>query len=592
MNIPAEVITDNYRESLALALKLIAQSFRRRGYDSDSADSELIELAHSVLGTEPVVQLIQTKVFSYSEYSAAIVKAIEACKKEFFLDVQKKRFISIDASDFEIPCEESQNDDHFQDQIDSDTARKALLKLIAKKVSPLNLDFLKRLLDKKSPDLRSRINEIIIQRLNKIKYLPFETLDTTLTEIRKHYPDGSAMDTREIDGRNELSKEQIIEIYKNVYWGIDQRYPPFLLGRESGQRAKIITCYLIENILNANPQEILEEIDETFFMRNKIQNIFRFFNYSANRVLRNAYPEMIPPWLFSKIEDNFWENRENRLKAIHWLVEQRLKINIQELFKVGISRKDFARNGLSYLFNHYYKSVSKSLHAAYPHLQPWELGFVSRDYWTDEKAAMAIRWLVEKKRWSTDELPELVKQNILNRKTFSEFGLATLFEKKYGKSIFKALDCAFPGKFSPWEFGNVSLSYWQDQRNIFKAARWIANKEGLTEDQIPNAVRSRRLNFGILNKYSIGKALNRISRGILANLFAPLFWQEHRNHTEELRLLKKLQLMIRQEEQATDWSSYLLYGFFVFEVQSVSHDSINRYRRKIRRIKRRSPSPV
>jgi hypothetical protein len=181
----------------------------------------------------------------------------------------------------------------------------------------------------------------------------------------------------------------------------------------------------------------------------------------------------------------------------------------------------------------------------------------------------------------------LVSEKTLTRKTFSQFGLATLFEKKFNKNIYQAINMAYPEQFEPWEFGKVSSFYWSDNKNLLRASYWIANKEGVENHKIPWAIRTGKLTLKSLKKYSVGAALKKISRGKLEHLFAPLIWKEHAQYLDEQRIMNKLQSLIRQEKHRKHLGFYLLYGFFAPNVHLVSDTYVDHYERMIKRIKRR-----
>ena len=579
MTLSAETLSRNYRQSLALAVQLIRQS---RGYDSDYGDSDVIDLAQTVLGTEQIVQCIKSVTFSETMYKPILSQAIEACRREFFPDVRKKRFVALEDHHGQIPDPEFLQLNQSIEQNTGSSSKDDGWSVLQRHLDPQNGRFLKQLIHHNPGEFSEDRLQSLFALSKGFKESDMQILDQKIEKLRLHYPDGRVWDTSLLDGRDDLDNQQICEVFKNVYFGLERRYPPFFLTRDARRRAAIMTRFLIEEILDMEPQTILQDRDETFFIRHKLANVYRLFNYSANRALGNAYPQLIPPWLSSRAADNYWESETNRLQAIRWLVEKRLQLNVQMLYKCSLSRKDFTDHGLSYMFNRYYNSVSKALLAAYPHLQPWEAGPVPLEFWSDQNAAAAVRWLIKKQGWAIDDLPRLVQQKVLHRKTFSDFGLATLFEKKFSRNMYSAINLAFPGKFSPWEFGKVSRDYWMNRNHVWLAAQWIARQEGIAEHQITRAVRTRRLNVKIIQKYSIGTALRRLCRGCLEELFTPFFWKEQ----HEARLIQKWQKMLRREQQGRHLGFYLLFGFFAPLVLANSDEDITRYERKIRRLRR------
>ncbi len=86
------------------------------------------------------------------------------------------------------------------------------------------------------------------------------------------------------------------------------------------------------------------------------------------------------------------------------MIETRLSIDIQNCNKLRISKTDFSKYGLSYLFNTFYNSVSKALQETYPWIMPWQTGNIPPNYWSDENSTMAIKWLVAKLGWQINDL--------------------------------------------------------------------------------------------------------------------------------------------------------------------------------------------
>ena len=585
MQLSRKEISQNYFEALKLASKLIHQTRRENGYSKDLSHALLTELAQSAAGSESVVNLIQTKLFNPDVYQPVLLDTIDQVKKQLFPDVKKHRFISLSQTDIEISTE----DIHEVNQdinIHFENSATLILHHLKSNLNSKDYEYINQLLQNKSINL-----SVLLRALNindEFDYTPdYKIISKKIEMLRRFYQTGQVFNSSQIHAGQKLDKTAIIDCYKNVYLGIDRAFPALFLKKDGQKRAALLTRFLIEEILEINPQHVLENEDETFFIRHKLQNVYRLFNYSANRALANAYPEIIHPWLSSKTPENYWENSSNRTQAIQWLIEERMEIHPDKLYAHSVTRKHFAENGLSYMFNQYYNSVSKALNEAYPYLNLWEIGPVSTQYWHNKNAIQAIRWLIQKNNWKISDLPELVSQKKLTRKTFSQFGLATLFEKKFNKNIYQALNLAFPGEFEPWEFGKVSSSYWVDYKNQHRASYWIASKEGLDHNKIPWAIRTGRLTMQSLKKYSVGAALRKISQGKLEHLFAPIIWKEHAQFLDEQRIMTRLQSLIRKEKHRKHLGFYLLYGFFAPNVHLISDTYVDHYERMFKRIKRR-----
>ncbi len=585
--LPAEKISQNYSACYELTARLLKADYQKRGYQADENNSEFIDLCQSVIGHPPVVLLLQQQDFSETNFSPVLTAAIDEVKRSFFPDVRKKRFIAIDAVEADLLYESPavfETDGFAFPQNSGD-----LIAHLRSRFSSESLQYFEQRLLPRFPGWTDVLQNWLAgtAKPGASSTEQFSEIEEKLRLLCRFYPDGNVVFTEACDGLQNLNHSQIVHAFLNVYLGVERFFPANFLQRDGEKRAAIVVRFLIETILETNPGKILAEKDETFFIRHKLQNVYRFFNYSANRVLGNAFPELIQPWLHSRSAAQYWENTQHRVAAIRWLAECCLGLSPDEFYRRSLSKEDFARNGLSYMFNQYYNSVSKALAAAYPHLQPWEIGNVPFHYWNENTAATAIRWMIAKNGWRVDELPEKFRTKAFTRKTFSEFGLATLFEKKFSKNIYRAVSAAYPGRFQPWEFGKVSSEHWTKSSNVFDASRWIAAKEGLSENEVAPAIREQRFTFGHVMQYSIGAVLKKLSGGNLERIFAPIFWREHRTFLSEHKLLRKISALKNSERKDNLWQ-LLLYGVFYHEIQRAGSQNIKRYERIARRIRRRS----
>lgn len=585
MSLTAAQISENYEQCYRRTAQLIGQHSRGRGYDLDPDAQEFVDLCQSVVGHESVVLLLQMQEFSTAGYDPLLLAVIDEVKRLFFPDTAKRRFLALDALDAEVlQCEP----EVFAEAEETPEGEEALILESLESLLPdADYHYLRTVVFPAVPDWQRELHYWITSRAFVSAPSHRQELLERIALLRRFYPDGNIPVTAGLDASADLSTADIIAAFLNVYIGIERSFPVNFLQHEGEARARILIRFLVESILQTTPEAILDGKEETFFIRHKLQNVYRFFNYSTNRALRNAYPEEIPPWLHSRSSAHYWEDAANRIEAVRWLMEVRLKLSPDSFYRHNISKSVFSRHGLSYMFNQYYNSVSRALAEAYPQLEPWELGKVPYDYWTDERTAQAIRWMVAKKGWAVESLPEKVRARELNRKTFSEFGLATLFEKKFSKNIYRAISAAWPGRFQPWELGKVSSDYWTRQGNIYQASMWIAEKEGLEVHQIPPAIRRRDFTEKALKKYSIGAVLKKLCQGKLERIFAPLFWKEHKTYLEEHKLLRKI-AALKNSQPKSNLFELLLYGFFMAEVQRNTSQNNQRYDRIARRIQRRS----
>jgi len=578
-------INRNYKSALALAVELVNEKFRNSGYDPNNIHEILLNLAQSALAEEPAVLLIKTTSFDRRIYSPVICASLDSVKKEMFPDLNKHRFQSLTYIEnfisYKIDNQNAETEEQHQSRNKTD-----YFALLKKHISADSRKYLEKyiLTDISNEDLFKNIFMHFSQ--NGLSESDSAIIEDKVQLLRKLYPEGRIDYLPGLDTSRPLTEHQIITCCKNVLCGIERFYPPRFLQHEGKKRAAVIIKFIVTELIKEDAEQILIEYDSSFFIRFKIQNIYRLFNYSMNRVFYNAFPNIINPWINSRTDNNFWKNKNNRIEAVQWLVEERLAIEPRHLKKSSLSRRLFAQNGLSYLFRVFYNSVSKALQEAYPQLKPWQLGNVPRKYWTEKNAAKAVRWLIADKNWLPEQLPALYKSGDLNRRLFNDAGLAAVFEQCYSKNIYRAVSAAYPNMFKPWEFGRVPASYWSTPGNIYDALKWIAGQEEIEEKKITEAVRSRHLDFKRIKKYSIGLVLKKRSDHSISKLFMPFFYKEEMETKEDIRIEKKIQNLIRKETMQHPLISFLFYGFYRHLVQQASNDIIFRCQRLIRRRER------
>jgi hypothetical protein len=577
MKMSSNQVSENYQRCYDFTFSLLQKDSYLRGQKFYHENTELVDLIQSVIGHESIVNLIQTIPFSLQDYQQPIKEVLPEIKKSLFPDVNKKRYFSINDDQFKF-IENTLVSDESETNVQTQNTN--LFPIINFLTADL-ADYFNNQLLANNPNIIDTVLRLpnTPNELNAFK----KNLSQKVYLFKKFYPDGKIGINQNIDVSKSLSKSQIVDLYLKVYLEIEKFFPKNFFLKNAHRRSTILVRFLIEEILKSNPQNILKEKDETFFIKHKLQNVYRLFNYSFNRALANAYPEIIHPWLQSRTPVEYWQNKENRITAVKWLIEKKLNYSTEHLYKAKINRKNFANNGLSFLFNNYYNSVSAALSEAYPDKYPWEIGNVPLSYWTNENSILAVNWLINKKGWKVDELPAKVQNKEFNRKTFSEFGLATLFENRFNKNIYNAVSLTYPDMFYPWEFGKVPSTYWTNNKNIFHASQWIASREGFGVNNIIHSIRKGELTFQLFEKYSIGKVLKKMSNGKIEQLFGALFWKEHSTYLDEKRILRKIK---NQNKRFIRFNTIrtLLYGLFAGEVARTHHRQQRVYRRISQRI--------
>lgn len=126
---------------------------------------------------------------------------------------------------------------------------------------------------------------------------------------------------------------------------------------------------------------------------------------SSFDVINEIYPNKIHPWelKISSVSPKYWDVKENRIKAVRWLIKDKLKFSHDEVIN-SLSIEDFYMNRLSTLICHYYnKSIVRAITEAFEdEFIPWEFGY---HRWNENDAKKATKWLIEKLNKEEGKLP-------------------------------------------------------------------------------------------------------------------------------------------------------------------------------------------
>ena len=230
-----------------------------------------------------------------------------------------------------------------------------------------------------------------------------------------------------------------IEIYELL---LQDRIPNFPSGfwsnrsvEESKEVAIKLLKYLVDHKLKFNKEDVKREVSKLFLTQYKLHTASKLFGRSAIRYVICTYPEMhYQPWQFEhdKVPQSYWKNEENRVEALKYLFEVKLRWNIEDV-KENLSWSVLEGNGLATL-HWYYPSLFRIIKAVYEvDIGPWELinSEVPNGTWDSEiNRIRAVRWLVLKMK---------VKNEQISRKDFSKYGLSRLLGKYYNDNIARAI---------------------------------------------------------------------------------------------------------------------------------------------------------
>ena len=134
-----------------------------------------------------------------------------------------------------------------------------------------------------------------------------------------------------------------------------------------------------------------------------------------------------------------------------------------------MSKQTFLDNKLYGMISKVFSgSVPMAIQNAYPNeFQPWELSSCPKGFWKDEEnIKQAVRWVVEtllnnnRERVCKEFTGKLLKEN----------GLGTI-KKDYG--VYGLLNMTYPNEFKPWEVVECGNNFWDEEKNVKEAVRWL-----------------------------------------------------------------------------------------------------------------------
>lgn len=241
-----------------------------------------------------------------------------------------------------------------------------------------------------------------------------------------------------------------VEVYQLVLAGKLKRFPTgFWVRPEALGNAVEILKYLFESVLQWTHEDIKKYCSQKLFARYKLKGMFNHvFNDSPFQAVNAVYPGQFKEWELNRVPPNFW-TEETGIRATKWLIEERLQWTEDDI-REKICLKVFIDNRLyGMLQTVYHESVWQAVNAAYPNrFREWELRKTPVNFWSEETAIRACKWLLEERLKWTDR--EIIDRLMI--KTFYIHGLRTMIKKVYNYNIYKALNAAYPGRFRESDF--------------------------------------------------------------------------------------------------------------------------------------------
>ena len=125
--------------------------------------------------------------------------------------------------------------------------------------------------------------------------------------------------------------------------------------------------WLIEEELKWSEEDVIKGWCNELLHKHGIDWALRYIDGNSHYyLLDEAYPGIYKPWLVCSGVDGFWEEKENRVWAVKWLVEDVLGFTKEECF-YKLKAKHFIKNKLSGLYRYWYKGdVDAIISDVYP----------------------------------------------------------------------------------------------------------------------------------------------------------------------------------------------------------------------------------
>jgi DNA-directed RNA polymerase specialized sigma24 family protein len=177
-------------------------------------------------------------------------------------------------------------------------------------------------------------------------------------------------------------------------------------GKRGRKRAIEVLKTILSNTGYAS-ENFPKLITYKFFEEFKITTpLCKIFGWNRFEYLNAAFPDQFQPWELSVTPRDYFESLENTVKAVKWLIEEKLgykmgELTVQDIWRehidLRVTKQVFSDYGLREIMANY-RFPEPILRLVYPDkFLPWS--FQRKGKWTGEKgkelAAKATRWVIE-----------------------------------------------------------------------------------------------------------------------------------------------------------------------------------------------------
>lgn len=245
--------------------------------------------------------------------------------------------------------------------------------------------------------------------------------------------------------KEDLFKMDAVDVYKLVLEEKHiKRFPKgFWENPEAPQNAIKCTRYLMDVVLKSVEHRV--KLNSNSFRNYKLGGMLKLiYQNSVYSAINSAYPNKFNPWDMPMTPLKYWNDKDNCIIAIKWLIEDKLKYNDYDIAN-NLSYKTFRDNNLGGLASIFNNDVYKLLDLAYPNRFKREnmLKQVPKGFYNDkDNRVRLIQSMIDDLGWDKYDI-----ERNLTYHTFVDNGLGGLISSFYNYKVVDAMKEAFPGVY-------------------------------------------------------------------------------------------------------------------------------------------------
>lgn len=221
--------------------------------------------------------------------------------------------------------------------------------------------------------------------------------------------------------------------------------------------------YIFKYIIDKENIKITElnKLDRDWFKEKRLYSpLLKIYKGIVYSFVNAAYPNTFKPWDFITVGRQYWQNKENRLFALNWLVNKALEdkvINRIEDIPCSINGEYFRDNSLGGLLDNHYKSI---VFFAFNELYPdkfyiWQYNNLPGGFYeVKENRINSMKELVEKYlKLNIKDIPKVFSYEYFNLSYTDKYLIKFkhMLDRHYN-SVYEFINEVYPNTFKESEF--------------------------------------------------------------------------------------------------------------------------------------------